>query len=250
MHEDYHDYQGFIRALAFVNLLLLIFSLCACRMQSAEIRIEEPKEAEQKKPIYVTQVETLEIIPLKTEAAPETTISEPTEETTPATEAATIATEPPTEAVTEETTTPTEPSVEETVEEETIPTETAYPYTEEELEYLSLVIYQEAGGDRCSDETRLMVGTVVMNRVEDDRFPDTIREVILQRGQYGRLYWTGPTWPARRWNKGEAHAVERAYAIAERILNGERAFGKDVVFQAEFVQGKIVAHQDGFYFCR
>lgn len=156
----------------------------------------------------------------------------PTKETTPETKPATAATEPPTEP-------------------ETIPTETAYPYTDKDLEYLALVIYQEAGGDMYSDKTRLMVGTVVMNRVADDRFPDTIFDVILQYGQYGRLHWTGPMWPSRRWDPLEAHAVERAYTISERILNGERALPKDVVFQSEYIQGEeVVAKQGGYYFCR
>lgn len=172
--------------------------------------------------------------------ATEATETEPTMETT------VPETEPP--AVTEP---PTEPPTEPATEPETIPTETVYPYTEKDLEYLALVIYQEAGGDMYSDKTRLMVGTVVMNRVADDRFPDTIFDVILQYGQYGRLHWTGPMWPARRWDAVEAHAVERAYAIAERILNGERALPLDVVFQSEYIQGEeIVAHQGGYFFCR
>lgn len=165
-----------------------------------------------------------------TEATEPTEIETPTEMTPPATEA-TRATEPPTEPETE-------------------PTETEPPYTQEELEMLAIVIYQEAGGDAYSDETRLMVGTVVMNRVASDLFPNTIREVITQENQYGRLHWTGPVWPDRATSIYEAHAVERAYAIAERILLGERALPADVIWQAEFVQGtKIVAHQDGIYFC-
>lgn len=124
-------------------------------------------------------------------------------------------------------------------------------YTDEELELLALVIYQEAGGDACSDDTRLKVGTVVMNRVADHRFPDTIREVVLQRGQYGRLYWTGIEWPERANNEAEAHAVARAYDCAEQVLQGHRALPSDTVYQAEFEQGdEVVAHQDGFYFCR
>lgn len=125
------------------------------------------------------------------------------------------------------------------------------PYTEEELEMLALVIYQEAGADACSDDTRLKVGTVVMNRVADDRFPGTIYEVITEEAQYGRLHWTGLMWPDRASRETEAHAVERAYDCAERILTGERFLPEDVVWQAEFTQGtEIVAHQDGFYFCR
>lgn len=124
-------------------------------------------------------------------------------------------------------------------------------YTDEELEALALVIYQEAGGDACSDETRIMVGNVVMNRVADERFPSTIEEVLLQKQQYGRLYWTGLVWPERASQSVEAHAVQRAYDCAERVLNGERLLPDDVIWQAEFIQGtEIVAHQDGFYFCR
>lgn len=124
-------------------------------------------------------------------------------------------------------------------------------YTAEELELLALVIYQEAGGDACSDDTRLKVGTVVMNRVADHRYPDTLRDVVLQRAQYGRLYWTGAVWPERASKAGEAHAVARAYECAEKVLEGYRALPADTVFQAEFVQGDgVVAQQDGFYFCR
>lgn len=135
--------------------------------------------------------------------------------------------------------------------EEPAPVEAVPSYTDEELEALAIIIYQEAGGDACSDETRSMVGTVVMNRVESDLFPDTIQEVATQKRQYGRLYWTGLVWPERASNPGEAHAVERAYDCARAILEGERALPADVIWQAEFPQGtETVAHQDGLYFCR
>lgn len=133
-----------------------------------------------------------------------------------------------------------------------IPEEPAAPaYTDEELEALAIIIYQEAGGDACSDETRSMVGTVVMNRVADDRFPDTIQEVATQERQYGRLHWTGLVWPERASQAVEAHAVQRAYDCAREILEGARALPADVIWQAEFPQGtEIVAYQDGLYFCR
>lgn len=129
--------------------------------------------------------------------------------------------------------------------------EPAPEYTDDDLRTLALIIYQEAGGDACSDETRLMVGTVALNRVASDRYPDTIQEVALQRKQYGRLHWTGLVWPERAQHPGEVHAVARAYACAEQLLNGERVLPDDVVFQAEFTQGtEVVAYQDGLYFCR
>lgn len=137
--------------------------------------------------------------------------------------------------------------------EEPEPVEIPEPtYTEEELDALALVIYQEAGGDACSDETRLMVAQVVMNRVADARFPNTIQEVLTQEAQYGRLHWTGLVWPERASWPEEAYAVDRAYDLAEAILGGAIVgiLPADVVFQCEYVLGEIVAERDGFYFCR
>lgn len=154
-----------------------------------------------------------------------------------------------TEPTVDSTTVTETPTAPEPTEEATIPTEP--PYTTDELETMALVIYLEAGGDACSDETRLMVGNVVMNRVADPRFPDTISEVLTRKGQYGLLHWTGLVWPAKASDPTEAHAVERAYACAERILLGERVLPSDVVWQACFKQGtEVVAYQDGMYFCR
>lgn len=123
-------------------------------------------------------------------------------------------------------------------------------YTQEELEILAIIIYQEAGGDACSDETRLMVGNVFLNRVEHDKFPDTFYEVATQKGQYGSLSKTGIVWPSRASNSGEKNAVNRAYAIAERLLEGERVLPSNVVFQSNFAQGDgIYCSQDNLYFC-
>ena len=121
-------------------------------------------------------------------------------------------------------------------------------YTEEDLELLACVIYCEAGGDETSDETRRMVGEVVLNRVADPRFPSSILGVLTQRGQYGLFWKTGVVWPGRA--SREPEAVERAYACARLVLEGERLLPEDVIFQAEFVQGEIVAQAKGFYFCR
>lgn len=60
-----------------------------------------------------------------------------------------------------------------------------YTYTEEELDLLSRLIYAEGGTE--SYETKLKIGSVVMNRVSDidsPDFPDTIRGVIYQRNQF------------------------------------------------------------------
>lgn len=210
-----HDFFAWVRLLMLITLILAFAHWCS----TAETDIH----LEQQDLTHAPQASTLETIPTTAEATPAPTFNNPQEESTPPTEAPTISTEPETEP----------------------------PYTEEELEMMAMVIYQEAGADRCSDDTRLMVGTVVMNRVADPRFPDTIYEVLTQEAQYGRFHWTGLVWPDRARDPNEAHAVDRAYEIAERILMGERLLPADVIWQAEFVQGtEVVAFQDGMYFCR
>lgn len=123
-------------------------------------------------------------------------------------------------------------------------------YTEKELEILAIIIYQEAGADYCSDDTRRKVGSVFLNRVNHSGFPDTFEEVATGKSQYGTLYWTGIVWPDRAVNPGEAHAVERAYRIAEELLLSGSILPPNVIWQAEFPQGDgLYCQQDNIYFC-
>ena len=123
-------------------------------------------------------------------------------------------------------------------------------YTDEELDMLALIVYQEAGGDKVSDDTRRLVAQVFLNRVKDSRFPDSFYEVATAERQYGRLYWTGIVWPERASSQAEAHAVERAYKIAQEVLESDEPICPEgVIFQTEFVQGEIYEEQDGMYFC-
>lgn len=61
-------------------------------------------------------------------------------------------------------------------------------YTEEDLDLLARIINAEAGCDWMPDWVQQMVGSVVLNRVNSAYFPNTIREVIYQPGQYGPVY--------------------------------------------------------------
>lgn len=133
------------------------------------------------------------------------------------------------------------------------PIEPEPKYTEEELDMLAAVIYQEAGGNACSDDCRFMVGDVVLNRVADERFPDTIKEVLEAPGQYGLFSKTGVKWPARAQYDCEAKAVERAIETARLLLSDEQhseLYGEGYIWQAEFKQGKDIVECDGLYFGR
>ena len=134
---------------------------------------------------------------------------------------------------------------------EPTPTEEPEPtYTEDELFCMAAAIYNEAGGDMCSDETRLLVGYVILNRVNSSKFPNTIREVLEAKRQYGEFYWTGVKFADRSSKPEEQHAVERAYEIAKRVLTEPSPIPETVVFQANFEQGTgVYKYQDGIYFC-
>ena len=56
-------------------------------------------------------------------------------------------------------------------------------YTEDELYLLASLLYCEAGGQGY--DCQLACGAVIVSRVKDSRFPNSIYDVIYQAGQYG-----------------------------------------------------------------
>lgn len=124
----------------------------------------------------------------------------------------------------------------------TVETETEAPYSSDDLYYLSHIIQAEAG--YCSIEMMEGVGSVVLNRVSDDRFPDTVKEVIEQPGQYSPI--TNGTF----WNEPTDQVIE----VAEDLLINGSKFPSDVVWQANFPQGNgiyktISTSYSTMYFC-
>lgn len=57
-------------------------------------------------------------------------------------------------------------------------------YTQDDLTLLAAIMHSEAGCTWIPDWVQLCVGSVVLNRVKSDRFPNTIKEVLDQPGQY------------------------------------------------------------------
>lgn len=116
----------------------------------------------------------------------------------------------------------------------------------EDLYLLSKIIYAEAGSYWLSDEWKMAVGEVVLNRVASPEFPDTIADVLTQPGQYYGKY-------SSYFNN--LRPDERCVRLALRLLTGERTLHSSVVFQANFRQGSGVhtAYYDRYlgwtFFC-
>ena len=115
-----------------------------------------------------------------------------------------------------------------------IETETEQGYTDEDLYVLSHIISAEAGN--CQREMMIGVGSVVLNRVASDDFPDTIYEVVFQRDpslQYGPIE-----------------------EVAEYLLKEGSQYPEDVIYQSNEILGEEYTHIDPppgigkrMYFC-
>lgn len=139
----------------------------------------------------------------------------------------------------EETTVPetTETVPETTVEE----TEPAPSYSEEDLYYLTHVLTGEC--HTASWDEQVAVGSVVLNRVADPEFPNTIKGVIEDRHhgiQYASFYD----------GNFKREATERNAAVAKYLLENGSQLPSTVIYQSQHRQGsgtytKINKH----YFC-
>ena len=103
----------------------------------------------------------------------------------------------------------------------------AYADYDNDLWYLSRVIQAESG--YCSQEMQEGVGSVVLNRVASDRFPNSIPEVIEQPGQYSTAAYLASQEP-----------TQEAINVAVDLLENGSKFPEDVVWQANFVQGSYI----------
>ena len=103
----------------------------------------------------------------------------------------------------------------------------AYHYTSEELEWLAKLANQEAGCSNCPDRQQQLVVAVVLCRVQSPNWPNSIKEVISQDGQYS-------SYNSWKWNN---QAVpQRAYDNTLAVLNGEIDYPDNLTFQSSFPQ--------------
>ncbi len=124
--------------------------------------------------------------------------------------------------------------------------ESRKPLDYDQLFLLSKLITWEAGSSWLTDELRLGVGEVALNRVASPEFPDTLEKVVYQEGQYEGT----DTYDFRFDLLPSRPCVEAAL----RLLLGERILRPDVVFAGHAVQGEIHAvfrdlHYGSIYFC-
>lgn len=122
----------------------------------------------------------------------------------------------------------------------------------DDVELVACVVYQEGGGDDVCDMCRRRIADIVLHRVKDGRYPNTIRDVLMDDDpapQWGLFSVTGIIWSERASLPSEEAAVNRAYDIARDVLEGHNSdLTEDYIFCAEFPQGEDVIECCGIYY--
>ncbi len=86
--------------------------------------------------------------------------------------------------------------------------------SKEEIEILQRIVEAEATGE--DTKGKILVANVILNRVKDDNFPDTIKEVVFQKD--GGTYQFSPIKDKRYWSVKISGDTIKA---VERVMQGE-----------------------------
>ena len=111
-------------------------------------------------------------------------------------------------------------------------------YTQEELDILAHILAGEC--QALSDMEQLRVGSVVLNRIKDSRYPNTMQEVVFQKNQYACVkngnYYREPT--------------ERNWENAKWLLEYGSVLPEYVIYQSKTKQGSNVYLKTKYhYYC-
>lgn len=105
--------------------------------------------------------------------------------------------------------------------------------TEDEFQVLCRIVEAEAGGEDM--DGRVLVANVILNRVADEAFPDTVKEVVFQKnngtfqfsplydGRYQRVQVSEETEEAvKRALLGEDHSKGALYFVSRKAAASEK----------------------------
>ncbi len=90
----------------------------------------------------------------------------------------------------------------------------AYELGEEDYDILLRIVEAEAGGE--DEDGKLLVANVVLNRMNSEAFPDTVKEVVMQRS--GRVTQFSPVASGRIWR---VKVSQETIDAVQRAIQGE-----------------------------
>lgn len=111
-------------------------------------------------------------------------------------------------------------------------------YTEEDLDILTHLLTGEC--HTYPDEEQLLVGSVVLNRVNSPDYPNTVKGVVFQKGQYACI-WDGNYY---------REPTENNRDNAKWLLENGSVLPENVVYQSGGKQGSgVYLKTDYHYYC-
>mgnify|MGYP000879915566 CR=1 FL=1 len=113
---------------------------------------------------------------------------------------------PETIAVTTSITNTTVTTTTTTITTTTTTTSTTQRFTAKEISLIEHIVMNEVG--HCSEQSKIAVANVILNRLDSPGFPDTVREVVYAPRQFSAVYGT---------LKPDKHTQE----AVKKALNGE-----------------------------
>jgi hypothetical protein len=107
------------------------------------------------------------------------------------------------------------------------------PYSQEDFEIMVQILTGEA--QSLGWDCQVAVGSVALNRVAHEKYPDSLYEVLHQKGQYACI------------KDGNAYRepTELTLEVADYLLRNGSQLPSNVIYQAQFKQGSGVYVQIG-----
>ena len=110
--------------------------------------------------------------------------------------------------------------------------------SEEDIDLLARAIWNECG--ILGEKGQYYCGSVILNRINHEQFPDNLYEVLYADKQY-QIVKNGMI---------NREAPKESYDIARDLLENGSILPYNIVYQAQFKQGKYVYEIIGnTYFC-
>lgn len=111
--------------------------------------------------------------------------------------------------------------------------------TEDEIDLLARLLTAEQGYN-ADEMDYYMTGSVIVNRIKSEKFPNSLYEVVFQSGQYQCVSN----------NHINREYDDVAWEVAEELLEEGTTIDERVTYQAEFEQGSGVYKKRGrTYYC-
>jgi uncharacterized protein YgiM (DUF1202 family) len=103
-----------------------------------------------------------------------------------------------------------------------------FTYTEEDLKLLACLVHAEAGTQ--SYEGKLAVANIVLNRVKSSKYPDTIKSVIYQDGQFSVAHSGSLEKQLNNFDNYNSKSQKMSIKAAKDALEGMNNIGKRLYF--------------------